>query len=694
MAKLFQMALEEELEINNAVTDEVTDSNPDHVLELTDIETATEEFNYCRNQLYKYVEAMEEATETVEKLTDQVAENNRLIEEAGDQDVSDIDMTIATESIHNIADTIGYEGFNGIKLSHEGYRSNKERLRIANEGASDMIASIIEAIKKFFTKIIEFLKKLYIKFMSWLNPYDKKLVGLKKDFHNIFYKGNVLIDKQLVLEILNVFPYLADNSNPVTDLKSLLKNRLVVGKWFEHLKPGVLESTISDIISGVFIEKQANIPYLDTIVREINTSNKNSGEVVAAITSFKGREVKYIPATKNKDGKYTLGEIKSNGRSNSSLEGNIGDSISNAATMNKLSDLSMSSRDFSDLIDNVSKNLTSNLKEFNGNILKLQDKCKEMLDNMGSHIDETIKNNLKTIQYIGGRMSVDMCLSIMGTIKDYIKIMAKIYSETVSLIPNYRILIDCYNKNGIKAELRYINEITCGKKYPYVYSKDIFDHLAKQEVIGSNVDAKNCRTGGYCLLPETFDAIEKLGRGKSKQYDAYLDCLEIFKEKNIDLSNITCVIHLNSDCLFMDPTFVYFHEMGHAIMDQKENIDSKFLKAYFDTKLAGVMDGDEHYFFNYTENPIEVQADAFGCLMTGGTWKDTWYNKFKLKGLIIINIYGYETMMRQSLNLSEEEIAERREKYKKLFAKCTEDCKKWAKAGLVTRIKIAIKSKF
>lgn len=683
MAKFFKLALEEELSASNIVDDNIEDTNPDSVLELTDAEIATEEFNQCQDELYKYVVAIEEATEAAGKVADQIAENERLIEEAGLDDVSDINMAIATESLHNIANSIGYDGLNGIKLSSEGFGSNKDKLKIAIEAGKGIIESIIDAIKKFFSKIITFIKKLYIKFVAWLNIYDKKLMVLKKDFHNIFHKENIILDAGLLLSICREFPFFISGEEKVKNIKEILQTRLAIDKWFEHLTPLNYSHTVAEISACTFIETQLKIPYIDKIAEFVKSHLQNTNEYCAAITYFKGNIVRYILAVKNDDGTFSPGEIR---------QESLGFADQKVVTNNN-SVLTMSARDFSDMVDNVSKNLTRNLKLLTDEILKTQEKIKEsisMLDNK-PEMPDLIKNNLKIVQSIGGRMSVDMCLTIMNAIKSYIKVMVKIYNDTSTAIPNYHLLIECYNKHGLNAELKYLKD---NKKYPYIYSKDIFDEVSPSK------DAKHSPCGGFCISILNDKDVEKFNNGADKIFSAISEYLRLAAKEGMSIYSANSIIHLNTDSVEIDPAFVYFHEMGHAVLDQQENLDERYWKAYREAQNisdsgrdSGLFGGSVSQAYMYTENPVEVQADAFACVMTGGTWKTTWYKRFHLRGWRIAELSGYEDWWR-SLGLTEDELKEKRENYRKLFEKCTNDAKKWANASILARIKSSIKSKF
>lgn len=677
MARLFNLAMEE-LESNDIIDDEVLDvnANPDTAMELTDIETATEEFNQCRDELYNYVLAMEEATDTVEKLVKQVARNNELISLAKEQDVSDVDMVIATETIHAIANDINYNGLDGIRLSQEGFKSNIERLQVANEASEGMIASIIKAIKDFFIKIINMVKKLYIKFMSWLNIYDKKLISLKKDFHNVLYKGKVLIDTELLLKVFELFPFIKSTSYEVNDLKSLFQDRLQIAKWAEHLNPKNIDKTIEEIVNGTFIEKQKTIPYIDAVYERLDKILNKSGkdEYPAIITSFKNGNVTYVSASKGLDHKYTLNDIKTEVidiPSNMKVLKNGDGTVSVDDGINKftLKDTSISSRDFSDMADYTSKNLTSNLKEFNDNILKLQNKCKDILDKMsGSNVDEVVKNNLKTIQYLGGRVSVDMCLSIMDSIKNYIKAMVTIHKECVTNLPNYRLLVELYKKHGYEdADIGYLD---FGNKYPFVKIQSLLREAKA-----------NWTLGGFVWT--TCKPLEGKKDAVSTKTDAILmEYEKLAKEKGMDPEDsITNIIHVNMNPItWGERNYIYWHETGHAVMDQRANIDDMFYKMYFNPKIPS---GDlNQEIFKYTQTPIEIQADAFACLMTGGTWKTRFYG-----------IGGYAGWCKKA-GWSKERIEDLAVRYKIAFEKATEQCRPWANAGCVARLKTMVKSKF
>lgn len=678
MSKLFKLALEEytpEEIIDDTSLDEI--SNPDTAADMSDIETATEEINECKEEIYKYVVAMEEASNTVDAIYSQIDRNNQLIAQG---DVSTVDVTIATEAIHNIADNIGWDGLNGINLSTEGYGSNIDKLKIANEAGEGMISSIIKAIKDFFIKIINMVKKLYIKFMSWINLYDKKLQGLKKDFHNVLYSGNAMIDPKLILKLVELFPFLSSKDLQDTTLKDLVKDRFQVAKWVEHLNPKNLDATIDDVVSGKFGSKMLNIPYLDYIYIWLSNVIEKQGdkERIALITSFRGGNVNYISATRDQEGKFKLGEIKTEVY-------NVQDDKS---TYN-VTDWSISTNDFSELVDYTSKNLTSGLKDFNNNILKLQEKCKEKLDKMtGADATDEIKANLKTIQYLGGRVSVDMCLSIFDVIRRYIKAMVTIHSECVTMIPNYNLMIECLNIEGnFGAEIRYMKN---NKAWPYIYSEKLFDRMA-----GLFGNAKTIPLAGFCPVVKGVDITKKLAENKGERPDdlgrAQIRYMDKCKELGVDPYTIEQIIHLNTDCEVLSPVFAYFHEMGHACLNQSANIPEEVFDEYF----KGLDEGENERTAlqaaqAYTENPIEVQADAYACLMTGGSYKTTWDRRYRLKFPNILITLGYRDWWKRA-GVTGNALKKKEEEYKKLFEKQTAIVRPWANAGCLARLKSWIK---
>lgn len=419
-------------------------------------------------------------------------------------------------------------------------------------------------------------------------------------------------------------------------------------------------------------------------------------EYPAIITSFKNGNVTYVSASKGLDHKYTLNDIKTeivDIPSNLKILKNGDGTVSVDDGINKftLKDTSISSRDFSDMADYTSKNLTSNLKEFNDNILKLQNKCKDILDKMsGSNVDEVVKNNLKTIQYLGGRVSVDMCLSIMDSIKNYVKALVIIHNESTHNLPNFRLLTKCYSYYGIYSEMKFLNPSKTHGRYPYMEATGVFD-----EIGGGRGSSKTIPIAGFCPIISAIKASAGMNLNYVKGLTEYLDKC---KELGVDENTVSSIIHLNTATDSFDLNFVYFHEMGHAVLDQEQNIDAKYYEAYMDAKAAGVTNNrvgiagiSEHNAVNYTENPIEVQADAFACLMTGGTWKTMWEKRFFLKGWSVVNIYGYRDWW-ASLGLNDEELKVKEENYKKLFEKETTKVKQWANAGCMARLKTWVKS--
>ena len=684
MSKLFKLALEEytpEEIIDDTSLDEI--SNPDTAADMSDIETATEEINECKEEIYKYVVAMEEASNTVDAIYSQIDRNNQLIAQG---DVSTVDVTIATEAIHNIADNIGWDGLNGINLSTEGYGSNIDKLKIANEAGEGMISSIIKAIKDFFIKIINMVKKLYIKFMSWINLYDKKLQGLKKDFHNVLYKGNILIDSKLFIDIAKLFPFIASKQIEDTSLKDLLTNRFQIAKWVEHLNPKNLDKTIDEVVNGTFAEKHKDIPYIDSVYDVLSKDIEKSGnkEVIALITSFRGGTVNYISGTKTQDGKLKLGEIATRSYS---IEGqdkvttSTVNSEPNAASITfcgqtfKITDTTINKNDFSDLVDYTSKNLTSGLKDFNNNILKLQEKCKEKLDKMtGADATDEIKANLKTIQYLGGRVSVDMCLSIFDIIRRYIKAMVTIHSECVSQMPNFRLLQQLYEKHGMKATIRFMDPIA--KKHPYMDCPEVTDLVAK------SMGVMPFMLGGFCIPND--ESIRK--GGITAQDKAAKEYVEECEKKGMDPDSIVNIIHMNNNLprIAILGKWIYWHEMGHAVLDQKENLSQEVWTTYAELQKGISINQARGIYETYTKSPVEIQADAFAAAMTGATWKDVFY------GLSKFLPTGYALVGRQA-GLSKEQIEKDAKVYEIEFKKATEVARPWANAGCLARLKSWIK---
>lgn len=183
MARPFQIALESS-DLEGAVAE--SENSELTVSEVIEDDAAADEAAEIQEDINRDSDALEELTEEVGVLADQVEKNEEKLENP--EEVVAADVVVSEESLRDSMVRVGYTDGLSDRLSFatestfESLKHNPARhLSISNEGVKDFIAKLISTVKTLVIRIINYSKKLFAKILFKFGNYEKKFasIGIK-----------------------------------------------------------------------------------------------------------------------------------------------------------------------------------------------------------------------------------------------------------------------------------------------------------------------------------------------------------------------------------------------------------------------------------------------------------------------------------------------------------------------------------
>lgn len=183
MARPFQIALESS-DLEGAVGE--SENSELTVSEVIEDDAAADEAAEVQEDINRDSDALEELTEEVGVLADQVEKNEEKLENP--EEVTAADVVVSEESLRDSMVRVGYTDGLADRLSfatestYESLKHNPARhLSISNEGVKDFIAKLISTVKTLVIRIINYSKKLFAKILFKFGNYEKKFanIGIK-----------------------------------------------------------------------------------------------------------------------------------------------------------------------------------------------------------------------------------------------------------------------------------------------------------------------------------------------------------------------------------------------------------------------------------------------------------------------------------------------------------------------------------
>lgn len=158
MGRLFGISLEELSEtIDELPTEEVTES---------DIEETT----VLESEVDKDVESIEESIVVLDSLQDASKLNDKLLEDGNI--VATQDVMVSEECYKEACYKLGYPIQTYISFSTESRSSNRELLKISNEGIKEVVLNIIVTLRNLLRRVIAKIKMIYTKLLFRLKKYQ------------------------------------------------------------------------------------------------------------------------------------------------------------------------------------------------------------------------------------------------------------------------------------------------------------------------------------------------------------------------------------------------------------------------------------------------------------------------------------------------------------------------------------------
>lgn len=177
MARPFQIALESS-DLEGAVSE--SENSELTVSDVIEDDAASDEAAEIQEDINRDSDALEELTEEVGVLADQVEKNEEKLENP--EEVVAADVVVSEESLRDSMVRVGYtDGLNdrisfASESTYESLKMNPARhLSISNEGVKDFMAKVISNVKTLIIRIINASKKLFQQLLLKFGNYEKKL---------------------------------------------------------------------------------------------------------------------------------------------------------------------------------------------------------------------------------------------------------------------------------------------------------------------------------------------------------------------------------------------------------------------------------------------------------------------------------------------------------------------------------------
>lgn len=449
--------------------------------------------------------------------------------------------------------TICKENFNAIGLEYDLSKIPLVNVEDFLESAKSVAKTLWEKIKELIQYIGNFIKSIYAKILGMVGRYDSRLLALQKNFNNILNKGEIELPNELWKSIFNNYPLLAKEKvsvYPVECINSHMLNILnTIIKPFGSI--GDLGSGIFKIVDAIEANKDiggSNAP--GGLGSAIKSAENDSKLHFVLLTSIVKNELKFI-------GKDNDGKLQYSKYSIESKEYNLPEKC----VIKKL--------DIDTIIQKLQNDYIKNLKAFK----QAMDRFKGDLENRTKELlkDESKKEKIINLIKVSRALPIDCTISLYKNLSLTIGILESIYSrcsgDKKNVIGNYTTLTEILKAKYPDVALKFLNG---NKETPYIYSRKLMDSIANSISL----------IGGFVIL-------------SSSNLSSIPEFKDINVPKDIDVESI----------IFLDEGFVsgkdgmdvggrkrklgknllefcYYHEMGHAMLQQQETRQAELYKEF------------------------------------------------------------------------------------------------------------------
>lgn len=449
--------------------------------------------------------------------------------------------------------TVCKESFKPLNLFYDETKAVNVNVEDNLEEAKKTGGGIWEKIKQLIQYIANFIKSIYVKILGMLGRYESRLASLQKDFNNILNKGEIELPNELWKTIYGYYPLLAKENNSNYPVEAI--NTHIMQILTTTIKPF---GSIGDIGTGIFKIVEAlkhnsdisvNVPS-GSIGDAIKAAEGNTNLKFLLLTYIVKNELKFIGM--NKDGGTEYG--KSNIQA--------GDyKLPEKFIIKKL--------DIDAIIQKLQNDYIKNLKVFKQAMDKfkseLEQKTKEMANDNNKHPE--LANLIK----ISKSLPIDCTISLYKNLSLTIGILEATYkkcsSGNVDATSNYTVVAEAIKKSFPDTELKYLKG---SKELPYIYSRELMDAIvATTGIAGGMVLVSGKDVSG---IPPLKDI--SIPEGTDIESIIFID--EGFVTGKTAIKFEGGERRLKENLL----EFCYYHEMGHAMLQQQEDRQAGLWKEF------------------------------------------------------------------------------------------------------------------
>ena len=398
-------------------------------------------------------------------------------------------------------------------------------------GAKEAAKALWEKIKELIQYISNFLKSIYAKILGFVGRYESRLGQLQKDFNNILNKGPIELPSDTWKIIYKYFPILSATKHseyPVECINIQIMQILdAIMKPFGNV--GDIGSEIFKLVDSISTGKAASVTANSNILGSyLKKAESDTGTTLLVLTSVIQDEIKFI-------GQADSGELQYNKHK---ME--IKDTSSDSKFIIKKLDIDS-------IIQKLQGTYIKDLKVFKS----AMDKFKSELDTKTKDLinDTSKKSMVMNLIKVSRSFPIDSTVSLYKNLSFTLHLLEGIYKRCsggdVDIIGNYTAFVEILKQRYPDTTLKYLKG---SKELPYVYSAQLMEEAQKYKL-----------AGGFVVIRR--GDLEKV---------PLLSGLDI--NKDIDIES---VIFVDDDLIKqLGGTklleFVYYHEMGHAILQQAE----------------------------------------------------------------------------------------------------------------------------
>lgn len=616
------------------------------------------EMETITTECFKYIDAI-----TI--LKDQQRKNNEAIKAS----------VCTVNNLHRSNETFSYVGgmlnlsknqLAKYKVSTEGHNGIREQLTISNEFISDFITTIINAIKKAWDAITFWFKKTWVKFLAWITKLGSYFSNALTDIYQIQCPDALALNKNTIgiIDKVNTMQFDAIGSNggiididftksvSASDIANVLNAYLYFIKRFCRL-PITGDVNLDDIKTNTVIKNDF------TNLKTYNITLNGDEEIINIIYLSPDKLKAIIWNNSNK-----VADIKEFER----IEQKWGEGVNEADitnyNKNDFVQVATECTDLHKLID----------KEISDWFAKTDDARKAILKELSSN-KQTTDDDIKKYQIFTKRASAEIIQNAY-TILDNLKYLNKIFKLMKHDFTQSSDLYFDKVYNNLKTNKKAQDEIN-----------NSFEKQMKFKLDFSTLKLEKLKNGCFFKIKfETsfarrFNAFALTGEPTITILDSDSgDVLAKNIKSNDDaIKNAKWCIFVSDIFVKHFANFVYFHELGHILMNdytdnKMYNVSLKNMypeatneeeciknvidiltsdgNKYGEQVMEGNIKLDLGTLFLYSFNSIELRADAYAILntsMLSGFKLLTRKSKFNNPGAWIFpNLY--DTLLQNEIN--------------------------------------------